>query len=175
MTTEKNNHFDFGARFEEGIQAMNAGQPKGQLKYPLDYVSEQIVRDYFDPSGGGGAGNVFGQIRTTDATPVAVDIFAFTARGVCLAELRIAAQRTNGTSGVEGDAAVFLRRAGYKRNSSGSAPALMTMIQDAFTHRDQSTWDADFTVDGNNLQIQVTGASGNDITWNYFVSTYSLL
>jgi hypothetical protein len=103
---------------------------------------------------------------TTNATPTSLEGYFFTlgTSSVAYIEARITAIRTGGTSGSAQDSASYVRRATYKRVGSGS-PTLVGSIDNTYTAEDQAGWDATFVVNGNDIEVQVTGATDNDISW----------
>jgi hypothetical protein len=102
-------------------------------------------------------------VTTTDATATTLDTIFIEPYTVCTIKSYIAARRTGGTSGTDGDSAGYSLEATYK-NVSGTATIIgyRTKIE----NEDQSAWDCEFTVSGPNILLQVTGASGNNVTWS---------
>lgn len=78
-------------------------------------------------------------------------------------EAKIVARRTGGTSGAAGDAAAYVRRALLKKVSG--TVSVVGAIQDSFTAESQAGWDATFVVSGDDVNVQVTGATDNNIRW----------
>lgn len=111
-----------------------------------------------------------GTLFTTDATPGTITAITTAAGVTTTVELYVNAYRTGGTSGSAGDSAGYIRRATYK-NVAGTL-SLVGSIQDGFTSEDQAAWDVTFAISGQLLQIQVTGAANNNITWDYFFKYY---
>lgn len=87
-----------------------------------------------------------------------------------LVEARVVGYRTGGTGGAANDSAAYVRRALYK-----TGPTLIGSIQDDFTAESQAGWDCTFTTSGSTLQLQVTGAANNNVSWRFeiFFTAYS--
>lgn len=105
------------------------------------------------------------ELLTTNNTPTNFVIPFTGILNAYFIEAKIVAQRTGGSSGTDGDSAAYIRRALYKSTSMSATPTLVGSIQDGFTAEDQAGWDATFTVTGNNVAVQITGAANNNITW----------
>lgn len=106
-----------------------------------------------------------GYVNTTNATPTGqtrTSMYCPSGEMVYV-EAHVAARRTGGSSGATGDCAGYVRRAVYK--NTGAGPTLVGSVQDAFTAESQAGWDCTFTTSGNYVQVQVTGAANNNITW----------
>ena len=101
---------------------------------------------------------------TTNATPTIVNVITMSASSSAMFETRVHAIRTGGTAGTAQDSASYVRRATYKRVGA-AAPTLVGAIQDDFTVEDQAGWDCTFVVSTNTIQVQVTGAADNNISW----------
>jgi len=113
-----------------------------------------------------------GTVNTTDATPTTYTLFTAPANRSVSVEVKVVATRTGGSSGSAGDSAAYIRRALYK--TTGGTTSLIGSVQDGFTQEDQAGWDATLVISGNDIQLQVTGATNNNILWNfeaYFIHT----
>ena len=87
-----------------------------------------------------------------------------------LVEIRIVGKRTGGTAGTTGDSATYMRYAKVK--NVGGTLTLGT-INSVYTYEDQVIWDATLVINGTNLDIQIIGATNNNITWNGVITTTS--
>lgn len=115
---------------------------------------------------------IAGSISTTDATPTSAHQAispALSSGQSMIIETKVVARRTGGSSGTSGDSASYIRRACYK--NTGAGPTIVGAIQDSFTVEDQAGWDCSFTVSGNDVLVQVTGATNNNVRW-YFEIMY---
>lgn len=106
-----------------------------------------------------------GLVTTTNATSSNTTLFTAPANRSVLLEARVVATRTGGTAGTAGDSAGYIRRALYK--TTGGTTSLVGTIQDDFTQEDQVGWDCTLIISTNDIQLQVTGAINNNITWIY--------
>lgn len=105
---------------------------------------------------------------TTNATPAtsdALESVSLQANQAAFIEAKVIAHRTSGAAGTANDSASYVRRATYKH--TGGAPTLVGAIQDAYTAEDQAGWDCTFTVSGDDVLLQFTGAVDNTIRWVY--------
>lgn len=108
----------------------------------------------------------FTRTTTTDATQTSLYVGGTVLPGSSFFfNTEIKAIRTGGSAGTAEDSAAYIRRALYKRVGT-AAPTLVGSIQDDFTAEDQVGWDATFIISGNSIQIGVTGAINNNITWS---------
>jgi len=102
--------------------------------------------------------------QTTDATvtPLA-DISIYIGQVLNITAF-ISARRTGGASGTAGDCA------GYELNAVFKCPDGITAVQVGSTstiaNEDDAAWDAAFSVSGSTISLDVTGASGVNISWN---------
>lgn len=105
-----------------------------------------------------------GRVATTDATVTTIRTIPITASRTYRIHAEVVARRTGGASGTADDGATYTREWAFTTKS-----AVVTQLgADAtlFTAEDQAGWDVDANVSGTNVLIQVTGASGNDVTWH---------
>ena len=77
--------------------------------------------------------------------------------------MHVLAVRTGGTAGAAGDSAGYVRKALYK--TVAGTTSLVGAVLDDYTAEDQAGWDCTITFSTNTLQVQVTGAVDNNITW----------
>jgi hypothetical protein len=103
--------------------------------------------------------------QTTGSTVTAIADWALSINSIYLFEAKVVARRTGGGSGTAGDGAGYVVRAAYKRLSSGSALLLGTINADA-TFESQAGWDCSFVANGASVDLIVTGASNNNVTWH---------
>ena len=109
-------------------------------------------------------------INTTNSTPVVMSSIAIPTDTTVLVEIRIVGKRTGGTAGTTGDSATYMRYAKVK--NVGGTLTLGT-INSVYTYEDQVIWDATLVINGTNLDIQIIGATNNNITWNGVITTTS--
>lgn len=111
---------------------------------------------------------VCGRILTTNATPTNAHravVPQVPTDSTMIIQAKVSARRTSGTAGATGDAAAYIRSACYK-NIAGTV-TLVGAITDGLTAEDQAGWDCSFAISGTDVFLQVTGATNNNITWNY--------
>ena len=113
-----------------------------------------------------------GTMTTTNATSATTTIETLPTADVMYLEARVTGHRTGGAAGTADDSAAYRFSAAYKRVAS-AAPTVMTAIQSDFSVEDQAGWDATFVVSTNDLRLQVTGATDNNITWHYEITYIS--
>jgi hypothetical protein len=100
---------------------------------------------------------------TTDATVTSIFAHTITDNNTYLFTAHVVARRTGGTGGTTGDSASYIVRGSYKRNGAGPVQVAQGK---SFTAEDQAGWDAAFAISGNDVQLQVTGAVNNNVTWH---------
>jgi hypothetical protein len=101
-------------------------------------------------------------VNTTDATVTAVATLAVPANTTLVIEALIAARRTGGAAGTTGDAAGYVAYCAAK-NIAGTVTIVGQALD--FTAEDQAGWTAAFAVATTNIELRVTGAANNNITW----------
>lgn len=111
------------------------------------------------------------RVTTTDATVTGIIQIPIADGYTTLIVANIVARRTGGSSGVVGDSAFYVLTGAYK-NVAGvltgiGSPSLIS-------GEDQAAWSVNFTTSGNNAVVTVTGAAGNDVTWEGTFSTYKV-
>lgn len=109
-------------------------------------------------------------VNTTDATVTVLDTIPM---GVLTApvntiEVYVTAARTGGASGTAGDSAGYIKTGVFK-NVAGTV-TLVGSVVNVMTSEDQAAWDVTLTVNGQNIEVRVTGASGNNITWTAYTN-----
>jgi len=77
---------------------------------------------------------------------------------------KIVGRRTGGSSGADGDSASYILHGLVKRASSGNASIVGQSIVSSF--EDQAGWTVAIALSTNDILIQVTGATNNDISWS---------
>ena len=102
-------------------------------------------------------------VNTTDATVTVLQTIAIPTDSVVLIETKVLGRRTGGSAGSVGDCATYVVRARFK-DISGTV-TVHDLEQD-FISEDQGGWDATLVVNGTNVEVKITGAANNDITWN---------
>ncbi len=106
-------------------------------------------------------------VNTTDNTQTTLDTFAIPTTTTVLIDAHVVARRTGGAGGTAEDGAGYVIRGAFK-NVAGTA-TLIGAVNASFTAEDQPTWDATLDVNGGNARVRVTGANGNNVTWNSYL------
>lgn len=70
--------------------------------------------------------------------------------------------------GTAGDSAGYIKTGVFK-NVAGTV-TLVGSVVNVMTSEDQAAWDVTLTVNGQNVEVRVTGASGNNITWTAYTN-----
>jgi hypothetical protein len=102
-------------------------------------------------------------LNTTNATPGNLTSVATATDSDTFLEAHVSAHRTNGTN----EGAAYIRRV-RARNNGGVVT--ISPVQDGFTSETTAAWDCTWVVSGTALNLQVTGAAANNITWTGYVS-----
>lgn len=105
-----------------------------------------------------------GRIATTNATPTTLQTIAIPASHAYHLEVSVTARRTGGASGTAEDCAGYVLRGLY--NQVAGAAALVGAVVQTVVGESQAAWDATLVLSGTNVLVQVTGATGNTITWH---------
>lgn len=111
---------------------------------------------------------VCGRILTTNNTPTNAHravIPTMASTTTMIIQAKVSARRTGGSAGVAGDSAAYIRSACYK-NIAGTVTLVGTVV-DGLTAEDQAGWDCSFAISGTDVFLQVTGATDNNVTWNF--------
>lgn len=102
-------------------------------------------------------------IATTDATVTTLFSVAIPASTAIILKALVVGRRTGGSSGTAEDAAAYEITALYK-NVAGTATAIgsptITVIGES-----QAGWDVTLVVSSGDVQIRVTGAANNNVSW----------
>lgn len=107
---------------------------------------------------------------TTDATPKILFEVELPVNQTTHIEAVVVARRTGGSSGATNDGASYTVRVTGK-NTAGTAAAIGSSI--TAIGESQAAWDVTIVASGNALQIKVTGAANNTISWVAHVKTLS--
>lgn len=103
-------------------------------------------------------------VLTTDATVTTLKTIPIKVGSVVRIWVEGTGLRTGGASGTAGDSAGYVLTGTYK-NSSGTA-IIVGAITVVSSSEDQAAWNMTLSVSGGNVLLTVTGASGNNVTWN---------
>lgn len=103
--------------------------------------------------------------KTTDATVTLVQSWNIPYGAEVVLHAVIGAKRTAG-NGSAGDSNGFDIRGTFKNGADGSATVVQVGVTTKVADEDVSSWDADFSVSGNLVLLNVTGAAATDITWS---------
>jgi hypothetical protein len=104
------------------------------------------------------------EASTTDATVTTIDSVEITADRTYSIDTKIVARRTGGGSGSADDGAEYHLRGTFK-TVSGTVSQIGATVPHYYAE-DQKGWDVDMTISGTNVNIRVTGAASNNITWH---------
>lgn len=102
-------------------------------------------------------------VKTTDATVTTLDTFNIKPDTCTQLKVYVVARRAGGASGSANDCASY-EISGTFKDVSGVATILGSL--NTVANEDQAAWDATLTASGPNVLLTVTGASGNNVTWN---------
>jgi len=138
--------------------------PDNKLSPSKEESGSKVIRGYLslteDPNFDSESRHVTAQV-TTDTAALTKALGITLAEGeTIIAKMTVAATRV-GTA----DHAVYTRRVMVYRDTAGSATLGPGGIQSVHTDETDATWDSDFSVTGNDLDINVTGAAGQTINW----------
>lgn len=120
--------------------------------------------------------NVYGirlktKVTTTDNTVTGAVRIPIQSGKTTMIQAHIAARRTGGSSGTDGDSAFYVLTGAYK-NISGTLTGIGT--PDLVSGEDQASWNVGFSSSGQEAVVTVLGATNNNITWEVTVSTYEV-
>jgi len=113
-----------------------------------------------------------GRVATTDATVTTINTVTIPASTTVGMEVTVRARRTGGTAGTAEDGAHYVRYATYC-NVAGTA-TIVGSVTSAHTAESQGGWDVTFNVSSGDVQIQVTGALDNNVSWHSTVKVCSV-
>ena len=104
-------------------------------------------------------------LRTTDETVTTLHTETVPVNiGVCVSGY-VVARRTGGASGAANDGAAY-RVEFLAKNTAGTA-ALIGSGTVTVLGESQAGWDCTLAASGGTILVQVTGAAGNNVTWNW--------
>jgi len=112
-----------------------------------------------------------GRVATVDATVTTILTIPIPSNTITHIRACIQARRTGGSSGTAEDGAAYEIQGAFK-NVAGNATLIASTTN--FAAEDQVGWNAAFNASSGNVLIQVTGASGNNITWHLTARAYSV-
>lgn len=112
-----------------------------------------------------------GRVGTTNNTPTILHTFTIPASTTYAIDAVIIARRTGGTSGTAENGGRVHIEAVYN-NIGGNATVIGTVSK--LTSFNDISWNADITTSGNQINIIVTGALNNNITWHHTTRVYYL-
>ncbi len=103
-------------------------------------------------------------VNTTDATVTTASTIAITASKTYVIETRCTARRTGGAGGAAEDAAGYIFRGTYK--TVAGTVTLVGALNADYTAEDQAAWACTQVINGTNVEVRVTGAANNNVTWH---------
>lgn len=107
-------------------------------------------------------------LATTVVGPVVAATIAITANRTYMIEARVTARRTGGAAGTADDGAVYIRRCMV---TTKAGTITVNAVQDELTQEDQAAWDCTLVAAGGGVDVSVTGAVNNNITWHTTIIT----
>lgn len=111
------------------------------------------------------------RVATTDATATVIHTVALTSDYTYMIEARIVGRRTGGSAGAAGDSAAYLLRGAYK-NIAGTVTNINAAFTTVYSEESQAGWSTDFNISGSDVQVRVTGAVNNNVSWHAHVRTW---
>jgi len=108
------------------------------------------------------------KIVTTDATPSPMFSVTVNNNTTAMLVVDVCAHRTGGASGSLNDSGFFQAIGAYK-NTAGVLTGIGT--PSSIAQSDQGTWAINFSSVGTSAVVTVTGAAGNNITWQGTLTT----
>ena len=144
------------------------------LRNLADPIELQKLREYLTDLYGYVALKVTeGMVETTDATVTTLLTIPLEDGKTVQIVAEVVARRTGGASGTSGDGASYRILGAFRRVSAGSATLIGSVTAD-HTAESQGAWDATLTASGNDVLLQVTGASGNNVSWGCQVTVQAI-
>jgi hypothetical protein len=102
-------------------------------------------------------------VTTTTATPTTGGGVAVSTSGsTAFIKATVVAHRTGGTGGSTDDGGTF-EIEGYFKNSGGTVTQVGSSVMTQ--NSDQSTWAVSFAISSTTVNVQVTGAANNNVSW----------
>ena len=134
----------------------------------LDVTGDAIVRGVFRLEDAAGLANrefSSGVVNTTDNAYHAVQTISIPTDSCVLITAHMVGRRTGGSAGSAGDSAVYIRTARVK-NVAGVVS--IQNLQSDYTSEEpaQSLWDGTMAVSGTSVNINVRGATNNNVSWH---------
>lgn len=111
------------------------------------------------------------KVTTTDATATTLNTFTVPAETTYYISAIIVARRTGGSAGTAEDGCSFELKGVYN-NISGVATIIGTVYR--LINKSQPGWDVNLVTSTNTVEIQVTGAVNNNITWHTTSRVYQV-
>lgn len=110
-------------------------------------------------------------VDTTDATATVIGTVATDSNVVYMLDVDVIGVRTGGVAGTAGDNGVY-KRSVQAVNKAG----ILTIGTPAniLTEESQAGWDVTFVVNTTNIEVKVTGAVDNNVTWNSVINIKSV-
>lgn len=102
-------------------------------------------------------------VATTNATPTTLHTFRTASNSVYIITAYVVAARTGGSSGTAGDVGTYIYE-GFFKNIGGTVTMLSESIRSSY--EDQAGWNVTTNISGTNIQLQVTGATDNNVKWS---------
>lgn len=130
-------------------------QSTGLLQAQLNAILADIKARLVDPA-------VSGTVNTTNATATVVGAVVTASDSAIALDVLVLGRRTGGSSGAAGDCGAYVLRA-VAKNVAGT----LTIVGQATTTigESQAGWDVAAVVSGTSLQVKVTGAANNNVSW----------
>jgi hypothetical protein len=143
-------------------------EPEAQLSVYQDDLGDQVLSLTSEGGSLSDPALIVEQnvINTIDAVPDTLHAVSMMADESMMIEARIVARRTGGTSGSDGDSAAYVIRGLFKTTGSSVLASQTGLTHKITVIEDQSSWDADFSVSGADINVIVTGAADNTIVWS---------
>lgn len=152
-TLEVNNGSEYAQLRQDGLAIGTVGNPYNSY-YSLDRFGN------VDPTTNSDNYTAYSTIKTTSAAPTTIDSVFYTSTQTNFIEARVVGRRTGGTSGSAGDSAAYIIRAVYQGGT------IIGSISVDFIQESQAGWDATFSVGVGIIDVVVTGAANNNVSWS---------
>lgn len=110
------------------------------------------------------------KLSTTDATPTQITSFAIPDYTTMLVEAKVVARRTGGSAGTDEDGLAYVLKAAFK-NVAGTATQIGA-TETIIAAKDNAAWGVAFDVNSDDIIIEVTGDTDNDIDWICYVTKH---
>lgn len=113
------------------------------------------------------------KVLTTDATATTIHTIPIPASTTVGWSGTVVARRTGGVAGTAEDGAYY-EISGVYKNVAGTATAVGVGALITLIGEDQILWNVTYNVSTSNVQIQVTGAASNNVSWATTLRIYSV-